>query len=31
LASQPQAVTRSVSHKTRMFGQSHWVNAVAMV
>jgi hypothetical protein len=28
---QPQAVTRSVTHKTRLFGQSHWVNAVALV
>jgi hypothetical protein len=31
LASQPQVVTRSASHKTRLFGQSHWVNAVGMV
>lgn len=23
---QPEAITRSVSHKTRMFGQSHWIN-----
>ncbi len=31
LACQPQAVTRSVSHKTRMFGQSHWVNSISLV
>ena len=31
LACQPQAVTRSVSHKTRMFGQSHWVNSIGLV
>lgn len=30
-ANQPQAVTRSVTHKTRLFGQSHWVNGVALV
>lgn len=23
---QPQAATRSATHKTRMFGQSHWVH-----
>lgn len=31
LPNQPQAVTRSVTHKTRLFGQSHWVNAVGLV
>ena len=31
LACQPQAITRSVSHKTRMFGQSHWVNSIGLV
>ncbi|KXX79504.1 Acetamidase regulatory protein [Madurella mycetomatis] len=30
-ANQPQAVTRSVTHKTRLFGQSHWVNGVALL
>jgi hypothetical protein len=27
---QPQAITRSVTHKTRQFGQSHWINGVAL-
>ncbi|KAK3990678.1 hypothetical protein QBC44DRAFT_349633 [Cladorrhinum sp. PSN332] len=27
----PQTVTRSVSHKTRLFGQSHWINAVSLI
>jgi hypothetical protein len=31
LANNPKAVTRSVTHKTRYFGQSHWVNAVGLV
>jgi hypothetical protein len=31
LASQPQAVKRSVTHKTRLFGPSHWANAAIMV
>ncbi|KAK4150613.1 Acetamidase regulatory protein [Chaetomidium leptoderma] len=31
LASAPQAVTRCVTHKTRLFGQSHWVNALALL
>ncbi|KAK4228109.1 Acetamidase regulatory protein [Podospora fimiseda] len=26
----PQAVTRRVSHKTRLFGQSHWINTVSL-
>ncbi len=30
LASEAGAVTRSVTHKTRLFGQSHWVNAFAL-
>ncbi|KAL1835869.1 hypothetical protein VTJ49DRAFT_5962 [Mycothermus thermophilus] len=30
-AGQPQAVKRSVSHKTRYFGHSHWVNTVALL
>ncbi|GAB1313393.1 hypothetical protein MFIFM68171_03603 [Madurella fahalii] len=30
-ANQPQAVTRSVTHKTRLFGQSHWVNGVTLI
>ncbi|CZR50256.1 uncharacterized protein PAC_00128 [Phialocephala subalpina] len=25
---QPAAITRSVTHKTRSFGQSHWINVV---
>jgi hypothetical protein len=29
--SQPHAVTRSVTHKTRMFGQSHWVTSISLV
>ena len=31
LSGQPQVITRSVTHKTRLFGQSHWVNGVALV
>jgi len=31
LTSGPGAVTRSVTHKTRLFGQSHWVNSFALV
>lgn len=30
LASPAQAVTRSVTHKTRLFGPSHWINAVGL-
>ena len=26
-----QLVTRSVTHKSRFFGQSHWINGIAMV
>jgi hypothetical protein len=26
-----QAIARSVTHKTRMFGQSHWVNSLGLV
>ncbi len=26
-----QSFTRAVTHKTRMFGQSHWVNTIGMV
>jgi hypothetical protein len=29
---QPQAITRSITHKTRLFGQSHWaVNGLLLV
>ncbi|PGH07252.1 hypothetical protein AJ80_08038 [Polytolypa hystricis UAMH7299] len=28
---QPQAITYSVWHKTRLFGQSHWVNAIPLL
>ena len=28
---QPQAITRSVTHKTRLFGQSHWINGVIQI
>ncbi|KAK4235373.1 hypothetical protein C8A03DRAFT_46488 [Achaetomium macrosporum] len=31
LASQPQAVKRSVTHKTRLFGPSHWANSAIML
>lgn len=31
LPNQPQALTHSVTHKTRLFGQSHWVNSVDLV
>lgn len=31
VTSQPHAAVRSVTHKTRLFGQSHWVNAVGLV
>ncbi|KAK4462917.1 hypothetical protein QBC42DRAFT_325978, partial [Cladorrhinum samala] len=27
----PQAVTRSVSHKARLFGQSHWINGISLL
>jgi len=27
----PQTITRSVTHKSRMFGQSHWMNTLALV
>ncbi|KAK4118204.1 hypothetical protein N657DRAFT_584036 [Parathielavia appendiculata] len=29
--SQSQVVTKCVTHKTRLFGQSHWVNAVGLL
>lgn len=28
---QPQAIIRSITHKTRVFGQSHWISGVAQV
>lgn len=28
---QPQAVARGFSHKSRVFGKSHWVNSIAPV
>jgi hypothetical protein len=28
---QSQAITRSVTHKTRLFGQSHWINVFTLV
>ncbi|KAK3304177.1 uncharacterized protein B0T15DRAFT_494658 [Chaetomium strumarium] len=31
LAGQPQAVKRSVTHKTRLFGPSHWANTAVML
>jgi Fungal Zn(2)-Cys(6) binuclear cluster domain len=31
LFGQPQAITRGVTHKTRTFGRSHWINGVALV
>lgn len=31
LSGRPQAIARSVTHKTRVFGQSHWVNGAARV
>ena len=31
LFGQIQAISRSVMHKTRLFGQSHWINGVALV
>jgi hypothetical protein len=31
LVGQAQAISRSVMHKTRLFGQSHWVNGAALV
>jgi hypothetical protein len=31
LIGQPRAIARSVTHKTRVFGQSHWINGVALV
>ncbi|KAK0621637.1 hypothetical protein B0T17DRAFT_591484 [Bombardia bombarda] len=30
-SSQPQPITRSVTHKTRFYGQSHWINGVALL
>lgn len=30
-SSQPMLISRSVSHKTRLFGQSHWINTVVFV
>lgn len=30
-ANQPQAVIRSATHKTRLLGQSHWINTVGLV
>ena len=30
-ADEPQAVASSVTHKTRRFGQSHWINSVILV
>ena len=31
LLGQAQVISRSVTHKTRLFGQSHWINGVALV
>lgn len=31
LAGQPQNISRSVTHKSRMFGQSHWITGMALV
>ena len=31
LPGQGQTITRGVAHKTRLFGQSHWVNGIALV
>ena len=28
---QPQAITRGITHKTRQFGQSHWINVIVLV
>ncbi|KAF4633621.1 hypothetical protein G7Y89_g4495 [Cudoniella acicularis] len=30
LLGQPLGITRNVTHKTRLFGQSHWINAFAL-
>lgn len=30
-AGQPPTISRSIMHKTRVFGQSHWMNGVAQV
>ncbi|KAI1381309.1 putative C6 transcription factor [Hypoxylon crocopeplum] len=30
LAGQPEAMYRSVTHKTRMFGKSHWITGLAL-
>jgi hypothetical protein len=31
LFGQTQTITRSVTHKTRLFGQSHWINVIPLV
>ncbi|KAI1084576.1 hypothetical protein F5B20DRAFT_591586 [Whalleya microplaca] len=31
LEDQPQAIARSVTHKTRLFGQTHWMNIVSLI
>ncbi|KAI1444299.1 putative C6 transcription factor [Annulohypoxylon stygium] len=31
LTGQPQAISRSVTHKTRVFGQSHWITGFSLV
>lgn len=31
LLGKAQVISRSVMHKTRLFGQSHWINGVALV
>ncbi|KAI0130656.1 putative C6 transcription factor [Daldinia grandis] len=31
LAGQPQSISRSVTHKSRMFGQSHWITGMSLM
>ena len=31
VSGQPRAITHSVTHKNRLFGQSHWINGCALV